>query len=115
MINNRHVAVAGGQPARGVPSFKSTLSAGDRNTLALAFFFASIDLDDDVATKIVVIDDPISSLDDHRSLTTAQQIKSLAQRTAQVIVLAHDKRFLCQIWEHANRQHCTPLRWPRSF
>jgi hypothetical protein len=29
--------------APGEPSFRSTLSAGDRNTLALAFFFASLD------------------------------------------------------------------------
>lgn len=36
VINNRSVSLAG---ANGGPSFRTTLSAGDRNTLALAFFF----------------------------------------------------------------------------
>ncbi len=71
IINNTAVAVAGGNPQPGDHSFKNTLSAGDRNALALAFFFASIELDQpNLANKTVVIDDPVSSLDDHRSLTT---------------------------------------------
>ena len=40
IINNTPVAVAGGGPSPGAPSFRNTLSAGDRDTLALAFFFA---------------------------------------------------------------------------
>src|SRR5262249_53609970 len=40
VINNTPVPVAGGTAAAGEPSFRNTLSAGDRNTLALAFFFA---------------------------------------------------------------------------
>jgi wobble nucleotide-excising tRNase len=99
VINNKSVPVAGGDPVAGQPSFRNTLSAGDRNTLALAFFFASLDADPDSATKIVVIDDPVSSLDDHRTLTTVQEIRRLAQRAAQVIVLSHSKSFLCRIWE----------------
>jgi wobble nucleotide-excising tRNase len=31
----------------------------------LAFFFASLDQDAGLANKVVVIDDPISSLDEH--------------------------------------------------
>lgn len=102
VINDSPVAVSGSRPADGDPSFRSTLSAGDRNTLALAFFFASLDQDPDLANKIVVIDDPISSLDDHRSLTTVQEIRRLSERVAQVIVLSHNKAFLCRIWEHAD-------------
>src|SRR5262249_15955882 len=44
-------------------------------------------------------DDPVSSLDDHRSLTTIQEIRRLADRAQQVIVLSHNKPFLCRIWE----------------
>jgi wobble nucleotide-excising tRNase len=69
VINDQQIAV-GGSPAAGVPSFRNTLSAGDRNTLALAFFFASLDRDPALADKIVIIDDPITSLDEHRSLVT---------------------------------------------
>ena len=50
------------------------------------------------------IDDPITSLDDHRSLTTVQQVRDIATRARQVIVLSHDKRFLCRVWENADRQ-----------
>jgi len=101
LINNTPVPIAGAATP-GQPSFRNTLSAGDRNTLALAFFLASLDQDPDMANKIVIIDDPISSLDEHRALTTVQQIRRLAERAKQVIVLSHDKRFLCRIWEGAD-------------
>jgi wobble nucleotide-excising tRNase len=99
IINNTPVSVAGGVPTPGEPSFQNILSAGDRNTLALAFFFASLDQDQELANKVVVIDDPISSLDEHRSLTTVQELRRLGHRASQVIVLSHNKPFLCRIWE----------------
>ena len=102
VINNTPVPVGGADPAQGEPSFRNTLSSGDRNTLALAFFFASLDQAAGLANKVVVIDDPISSLDDHRALTTVQEIRRLAGRVAQVIVLSHNKPFLCRLWEGAD-------------
>lgn len=98
VINNTAVAV-GTAPTPGQPSFRNTLSSGDRNTLALAFFFASLDQDPVFSNKIVAIDDPLSSLDDHRSLTTVQEIRRLTERAGQVVVLSHNKPFLCRIWE----------------
>lgn len=86
----------------GAPSFRNTLSAGDRNTLALAFFFASLDQDPTRADRIVVIDDPMTSLDEHRTLTTVQEIRQLAGQVKQVIVLSHTKPFLCSIWQGAD-------------
>ncbi len=102
LINNTPVPVGGAEPAPGAPSFRSTLSAGDRNTLALAFFFASLDQDTGLTNRVVVIDDPISSLDEHRALTTVQEIRRLAERAAQVIVLSHNKPFMCRLWEGAD-------------
>ena len=102
LINNTPVPVGGAEPAPGVPSFRNTLSAGDRNTLALAFFFASLDQDTRLGNRVVVIDDPISSLDEHRALTTVQEIRRLAERAGQVIVLSHNKPFLCRLWEGAD-------------
>jgi Uncharacterized protein conserved in bacteria len=81
---------------------RHTLSAGDRNTLALAFFFASLDQDERLVNKVVVIDDPISSLDEHRALTTVQEVRHIAERAAQVIVLSHNRPFLCRLWEGAD-------------
>ena len=93
------VPVSVGDGRTGQASFRNTLSAGDRNTLALAFFFASLDQDSNLANKVVVIDDPISSLDDHRALATVQEIKRLVNRVRQVIVLSHSKPLLNRLWE----------------
>jgi len=95
------VAVTAG--TAGGPAFRNTLSAGDRNALALAFFFASLDRDPQLADKIVVIDDPMTSLDEHRALTTIQEVRRLVDRVAQVIVLSHSKAFLAHLWEGADR------------
>jgi wobble nucleotide-excising tRNase len=100
-INNVIVPVAA-DVGPGRPAFRNTLSAGDRNTLALAFFFACLDQDLNLANKIVVIDDPVSSLDDNRSLTTVQEIRRLLPRVEQVIILSHSKPFLCQTWESSD-------------
>lgn len=104
----------GGNVAAGMPSFRSTLSAGDRNTLALAFFFASLDRDPNLATKVVVIDDPINSLDEHRHLTTVQEIGRLATRVGQLFVLSHSKRFLCTVWEGADKTAREAIEIARS-
>jgi wobble nucleotide-excising tRNase len=97
------VAVALTPPTPSSPSFRNTLSAGDRNTLALAFFFAALDQDPCLAHKIVVIDDPMTSLDEHRSLTTIQEMRRLINKVDQVIVLSHSKPFLCGLWDSADR------------
>lgn len=101
MINEVPVRVS--NPGASQPTFKDTLSTGDRNTLALAFFFAALDNDPKKPETIVVIDDPMTSLDAHRSRATIRQIKKLTEEAAQVIVLSHSKRFLCELWEVSAR------------
>lgn len=110
VINQQNVAVA----AEVGPSFRNTLSAGDRNTLALAFFFASLEQDPNLTNKIVVIDDPMTSLDDHRTLRTREEIMAMAARVQQVIVLSHSKPFLCNLWERADRNASIALRINRA-
>ena len=110
LINNVAVALS----ADGGPSFKNTLSAGDRNALALAFFFASLDQDARLAEKVVVIDDPMTSLDEHRRLTTVQEMRRLYGRVRQMIVLSHSKAFLCAVWEGADRTARCALQIVRS-
>jgi wobble nucleotide-excising tRNase len=111
VINNVPVSITAGD---GGPSFRNTLSAGDRNTLALAFFFASLDSDPQLNQKIVLIDDPMTSLDEHRSLTTVQEMRRLVARVKQVIVLSHSKPFLCGLWEGADRAARTAIRITRD-
>ena len=100
LINQTEVPLSARE--EGEPSFRNTLSAGDRNTLALAFFFASLEKVHDRQQKVVVIDDPISSLDEHRSLTTIQELRRLGENVGQLIVLSHSKPFLCDLWQGAD-------------
>ena len=81
------------------PSFKNTLSGGDRSTLALAFFFAQLEQDASRAEKIVVFDDPFGSMDGFRRNHTVNQIYRCGQNSAQVVVLSHDPSFLHLLWE----------------
>ncbi|WP_312597787.1 AAA family ATPase [Brevundimonas sp.] len=110
VINN----IAVGLAANAGPSFRTALSAGDRNTLALAFFFASLDRDTNLADTIVTIDDPMTSLDEHRTLATIEEVRGLLPRVRQVIVLSHSKSFLCQIWEGADAQTRSAIRINRD-
>ena len=100
LINKHPVSITARE--EGQPSFKTTLSSGDRNTLALAFFFASIENDPNRNRRVVVIDDPMTSLDEHRSLTTIQEIRRLANDVAQVNVLSHSKSFLSNLWKNTD-------------
>ncbi|MRG56765.1 AAA family ATPase [Phyllobacterium sp. SYP-B3895] len=95
-------------------SFRNTLSAGDRNTLALAFFFASLVNDPDRARRIVVIDDPMTSLDEHRTLHTLQEIDRLAQDVTSVVVLSHSKPFLFGVWDKCQQLRKTALEVRRA-
>ena len=112
VINNCPVVLTAG--TGGGPSFRNTLSSGDRNALALAFFFASLDRDPQLAQKIAVIDDPMTSLDEHRSLTTIQEMWRLVPRVSQLIVLSHAKSFLCRLWEGAETTTRTAMKISRD-
>lgn len=110
VINNVDVPLT----ADAGPSFRTALSAGDRNTLALAFFFASLEQTANLANSIVVIDDPMTSLDEHRSLVTVQEIRQLLDRVRQVIVLSHSKPFLIALWKAAPRNNRAGMRIARA-
>jgi hypothetical protein len=99
VINNMHVDLGDGKTPLNRPSFKNTLSSGDRSTLALAFFLAALERDPNRQSRIVVFDDPMNSQDAFRRRQTIHEINKTARHCAQVIVLSHDPRFLRQIWE----------------
>jgi wobble nucleotide-excising tRNase len=85
------------------PSFKNTLSAGDKSALALAFFLAQLAESVDLSKKIVVLDDPFTSQDASRQICTQQEIHRLAGAATQVVVLSHEKRFLKRVWDSLER------------
>lgn len=81
------------------PSFKNTLSSGDKSTLALAFFLAQLEHDPEKVSKIVVFDDPFNSQDSFRKDHTIQKIKKCGESCLQIIVLSHEQNFLKRIWD----------------
>lgn len=101
VINDTAIDLGDGGTPPDRPSFKNTLSSGDRTTLALAFFLAHLEQDHNLAAKTVVFDDPFNSQDAFRRRQTVQEIARVAQKCAQVIVLSHDATFLKQIWDKA--------------
>ncbi|MCL4197724.1 MAG: AAA family ATPase [Phycisphaerales bacterium] len=99
LLINGHEVPVGATAATGSAAFKNTLSAGDRNTLALAFFLAALEQDPNRQNRAVVLDDPMSSLDKHRRMQTIQEIRTLLPRVAQVIVMSHDEHFLFEVYD----------------
>ena len=80
-------------------SFRNTLSAGDKSTLALALFLAKLNADPALGETIVVLDDPFTSLDNFRRQFTAIEIRKLCGPAAQTVVLSHEKNFLRLLWD----------------
>jgi wobble nucleotide-excising tRNase len=94
------------------PGFDTTMSAGDKNTFALAFFLSQLKREPDIANKIVVFDDPFTSLDDFRRAMTAKEVVRMGgtDMAAQVILLSHDKFFLDAVRALIRGAICTPLQ-----
>ncbi len=81
-------------------SFKNVLSEGDKRTLALGFFLSKLDLLEDSSDKVIVFDDPVTSLDENRQLYTSEIIGKISIDADQVIVLSHRPEFLYKVWDH---------------
>ncbi len=90
---------------------KIILSDGEKTTLAFAYFLARLKLSykkEDLKNLVVVIDDPISSLDEQRIYNTAYLVAKINQwlareklsnekDTAQVFVLTHNHTFMARL------------------
>jgi wobble nucleotide-excising tRNase len=97
IVRGHEVSRGRGEAAPEVPSFRNTLSTGDKTTLAFAFFLAGLDRLPDLANRVIVFDDPMSSHDTHRQAKTVELLKGVCGRSAQMIVLSHDEHFLRQL------------------
>jgi len=113
-INNTAVDLGDSRTEPGTPSFKTTLSSGDRSALALAFFLAALKQDEKIGEKIVVLDDPFTSQDRFRRTCTQQLIHQFSNMAQQVIVLSHDPHFLRLIWEGYPKSEIKVLQMRRT-
>jgi len=101
-INQEKIGLGNAVTKVGEQSFRNLLSDGDKNTLAFAFFYARIKEASDLDDRIIVVDDPISSLDEHRRGATRNAILDLADRCKQIVVLSHSPGFLSNLWEESD-------------
>jgi wobble nucleotide-excising tRNase len=69
-----------------------SLSEGDKSTIALCFFLARLDLDK-IQKKVIVFDDPLSSFDYARKISTITQLAFIAEKSEQLILMTHDIHF----------------------
>lgn len=104
LINDVPVSPRHTSDTLAVPSFRNTLSAGDKSTLALALFLARMNADPALRATIVILDDPFTSLDNFRRQFTAIEIRKLSRNAGQIIVLSHDKNFLRLLWEKIDQR-----------
>lgn len=81
------------------PCFKNTLSEGDKNTLAFAFFIAALEKISELDKQIVIFDDPLSSLDETRREATARLLLELSPKLNQLCVFTHKKDFLGMLFD----------------
>ena len=81
------------------PCFKNTLSEGDKSTLAFAFFIASLEKTPYLGKQVVILDDPLSSLDETRREATARVLLELSSKLNQLCVFTHKKDFLGMVFD----------------
>ncbi len=91
-------------------STRDCLSEGDKSTIALAFFLSKMDIDPAKTTKIIVIDDPLSSFDSGRRANTVRIIQNMVSEFDQVIVLSHNEQFLKAISDRIAKSDKKALR-----
>lgn len=110
-IDGNDISFAPNQPFNA----KECLSEGDKSTIALAFFLSKLDIDPNKQNKVLIFDDPLSSLDTNRRTYTIGIIKSLFNQLKQVVVLSHNEYFLYEVSKDiAASDKCT-LRISEDF
>lgn len=86
-------------------SFKNVLSEGDKSTIAFSFYLAKLNADPDLANKIIVFDDPLSSLDLNRRNSTINQLVLKYASCHQIIILSHNLHFLVDLQARKEFNH----------
>jgi wobble nucleotide-excising tRNase len=113
VINGQPVELGDSATPIQVASFRNTLSAGDKSTLALAFFIVQCERDPKIGQKTLAFDDPFNSQDRSRRSCTQEFLCKLAKSAKQVIVFSHDPYFLRNVWDEAPKDARRALQLSR--
>jgi wobble nucleotide-excising tRNase len=110
VINNRSIPLGKSNTNEALPCFKNTLSEGDKNSLALAFFLSKVEKDTLIQSKTIVFDDPVNSLDEHRMNATCDKIIQFADTSGQTIILTHNIHFLRKVFDKSKHLETKYIR-----
>ncbi len=113
LIDNVPVNIGDMNTPASTSSFKNTLSAGDKSTLALTLFLSQLERDPNLSQKIVIFDDPFTSQDQSRRTCTQQLLCKLREKAQQVVVLSHSPGFLRLIWDSVPAAEVKTLQFAR--
>lgn len=104
-----HLRIAVSDDRKGYVVLRGTklarrLSEGERNAIAFAYFLRTLEADGvDPAASIVVIDDPVTSMDKESLFAGFSLAEERTRDFAQVVVLTHDyEYFRLQLRQRAN-------------
>ena len=94
--NKSYVQIIGYKPEEFNKRDQTLCSEGETRILALAYFLSEVDKAE--GERIIIIDDPISSLDLNRKSVVAMKLVGLMEKqNTQMIVLSHDISFIEKI------------------
>lgn len=83
---------------------KEGLSEGEIQVLSLCFFFAFLDIQKDKNNKVLVFDDPITSLDDSNLSSLVDLIATEKNKFSQTFVFTHHRTFFKFLRKKFRRQ-----------
>ncbi|MCL5071326.1 MAG: AAA family ATPase, partial [Actinobacteria bacterium] len=91
-----------------ISHFGNSLSESDKRLLAFSFFIAGLKVQETIQNKVIIFDDPMSSLDAERKLRTVQILKKLIDENQprQVIILTHERIFFSMLNECISARKC---------
>lgn len=111
LLNGKPISFDEDQPF----SVRDCLSEGDKSTIAFSFFLSKLEIDPKQSNKILVFDDPLSSLDSNRRLTTVRLISEISKRIKQTVVLSHNEGFLWELYKDYDASKRKALRICEDF
>jgi len=91
-VHGRTVSFKAGDNTQNEKPVKFSMSEGDKNAVALAFFLAHLDRLN-LEFKTIIFDDPLSSFDSARKNHTLSLLASICESSAQFFLLTHDLYF----------------------
>lgn len=94
-----------------IAHFGNTLSESDKRLLAFAFFIACIKVQGNIIQKIIILDDPVCSLDHERKYNTSVFLKRFMdqEKPEQLVVLTHDRHFMSLLSKSFEPTKCFKL------